>query len=32
MSDFEHQVNWELEHLEKADLIIMNIRRAANPR
>ncbi len=25
MSDFEHQVNWELEHLEKADLIIMNI-------
>ena len=24
-SDFEHQVNWELEHLEKADLIIMNI-------
>ena len=22
MSDFEHQVNWELEHLEKADLII----------
>lgn len=25
MSDFEHQVNWELEHLEKSDLIIMNI-------
>lgn len=25
MSDFEHQVNWELEHLEKANLIIMNI-------
>lgn len=25
MSDFEHQVNWELQHLEKADLIIMNI-------
>ena len=25
MSDFEHQVNWELEHLETADLIIMNI-------
>lgn len=24
-ADFEHQVNWELEHLEKADLIIMNI-------
>ena len=25
MSDFEHQVNWMLEHLGKADLIIMNI-------
>ena len=25
MADFEHQVNWELEHLEKSDLIIMNI-------
>lgn len=24
-ADFEHQVNWELEHLEKSDLIIMNI-------
>lgn len=25
MSDFEHQVNWELEHLERTDIIIMNI-------
>nr|WP_255461495.1 nucleoside 2-deoxyribosyltransferase domain-containing protein [Bacteroides sp. CACC 737] len=30
MSDFEHQVNWELEHLEKADLIIMNILQAVS--